>query len=81
MADQWREGITAAAAQLDAINRRWMAIARSGATRRGPTARCRRRPPVVRAGTVALELAALAGRIATDSRLMVGVPASVTFAP
>ncbi len=80
MADRWRGGITAAAAELDLINREvdsygpaWSDA--SWAERALP----RVVPPVVRFGTIRLDLAALPRGIAADARLMEGIPASFTF--
>ena len=80
MAGRWRDGMTAAAAELDAINREidgYCPAWNEGAW--SDRALPRVVPPVVRFGTVPLELAALPRGIAADARLMEGVPASFVF--
>ena len=80
MADRWREGMKAAAAELDAINREvdgYCPDWNDGAWAERPLPRVV--PPVVRFGTVPLELAALPRGIPADARLMEGVPASFVF--
>ncbi len=80
MADRWRDGIRAAAAELDLVNREvngycpaWNDPAWS--ERSLPRAV----PPVVRFGISPLELADLPHGIAADARLMEGLPTSFTF--
>ncbi len=80
MADRWRDGMKAAAAELDAINREvdgYCPAWNDGSWAERPLPRVV--PPVVRFGTIPLELAALPRGIAADARLMEGVPASFVF--
>ena len=80
MADRWRDGITAAAAELDVVKRdvdgycpAWNDPAWT--ERSLPRAV----PPVLRFGVMPLELAALPRGIAADPRLMEGLPTSFTL--
>ena len=80
MAGRWRDGMKAAAAELDAINREvdgycpaWNEGPWSDRALPGDV------PPVLKFGTVTLELAALPLGAPADARLMEGVPASFVF--
>jgi DNA segregation ATPase FtsK/SpoIIIE, S-DNA-T family len=80
MTDHWRDGMKRVAAELDAINREvdeycpdWS----SGAW--AERALPRVVPPVVRFGTIPLELSALPRGIPADARLMEDVPSSFVF--
>ncbi len=80
MAGRWRDGLVEAAAQLEAINREvdlycpaWNDAVWS------QRALPRVVPPVVRFGTITIDLAALPQGVATDPRLMEGVPTSFVF--
>jgi DNA segregation ATPase FtsK/SpoIIIE-like protein len=81
MSERWRQGITQAAAELDAINRvvdgycpDWNNTAWS--ERSLP----RVVPPVVRFGMMPIELASLPQGISADARLTEGLPATFPFA-
>jgi S-DNA-T family DNA segregation ATPase FtsK/SpoIIIE len=80
MADRWRQGVTRASAELDALNREvdgycpdWNDPAWSG------RALPRVVPPVVRFGMIPIELAALPQGISADARLMEGLPSAFRF--
>ena len=80
MADRWRDGMQAAAAELDAINREvdgYCPAWNEGAW--SDRALPRVVPPVVRFGTVPLDLGALPRGIPADARLMEDVPKSFVF--
>jgi S-DNA-T family DNA segregation ATPase FtsK/SpoIIIE len=78
--DRWRSGMTAAKAELDQINREVDSFCpawndASWVDRGLPKVV----PPVIRLGTIPLELAALPQGISVDPGLMDGVPASFSF--
>jgi DNA segregation ATPase FtsK/SpoIIIE, S-DNA-T family len=80
MAGRWRDGLTQAAADLDAINREVDSYCPAwGDPAWSQRALPRDVPPVVRFGTIPIDLAALPQGIATDPRLMEGVPTSFAF--
>jgi len=79
-ADRWREGIKSAAQELDAINGEvdlYCPAWHDPVWAERPLPRVV--SPVVRFGTIPLELAALPRGIAADARWMEGVPTSFTF--
>jgi hypothetical protein len=80
LAQRWREGIRRVSAELEAIEREVDSYGPgwddpSWNDRPWP----RQIPPVLRLGTVPLELAALPRGIASDARLMEGIPTRFSF--
>jgi hypothetical protein len=80
MAARWRDGLTQAAADLEAINRE---VDRYGPAWNDSAWQDRQLPrivpPVVRFGTIPIDLASLPHGVAADRRLMEGVPTSFVF--
>ena len=81
LAARWRDGLNQAAAELAAVqSARSTPTAPNGTTRSGTSRTLPKLvPPVIRFGTVPLDLAALPGGVSSFADLMEGVPTSFNF--